>query len=143
MQISERMTPNKSVSNGRRLGRIMIVEDDALLSMMMEDMVRELGAEDVFVCNDHAAAARAARDADIDCGILDVFVRAAPTYDVADILGERGIPFIFCSGITQKELDERHRHRPFLSKPYSDNDLRDCLTRAMAAIEDRVTSAPG
>lgn len=132
MQITDCSPAQSSVRRAGRLGRIMIVEDDALLSMMMEDMIRELGADEVLVCNDHTAAISAAREADVTAAVLDVFVHGKPTYDVADSLAERGVAVMFCSGLTLNDIDDGHRHIPFLPKPYSDDELRDCLNRAIA-----------
>ena len=119
--------------DGDRLGSILIVEDDGLLSMMMEEMMRDLGAGSVRVCSDTGEALRVARNEHIDCAILDIYVHGISTYEVADVLSKRQIPFIFCSGIDASEVDARYRHRPFLAKPYGDHELRNCLTRAIAA----------
>ena len=68
----------------------------------------------------------------VDCAILDVTLHGGVTYAVADRLVERNIPFLFCSGLRASDLEERHQERPLLAKPYSDDDFRDCLARALA-----------
>lgn len=114
------------------LGAVLIVEDDALLSMMMEQLVREMGARQIVVAANPAEAARALADTRFDCAILDVLTRDGSTYAIADALSAKGTPFIFCSGVQAEELEERHRHRPLLGKPYRDSDLQVYLRNALA-----------
>jgi CheY-like chemotaxis protein len=108
----------------------MVLEDEGLLLITMEDMLRELGATEIHACTTTELALQTAREKPLDCAILDVRVRGDTTYQIADVLAERDIPFIFCSGVTVADLEERYRHRPFLSKPYDDEDLKQCLERA-------------
>ena len=70
-------------------------------------------------------------EASIDAAILDVNIRGGHTYAVADTLAERGIPFIFCSGYSDWALEERHRDRPRLSKPYSPQELEERLMQLL------------
>ena len=116
----------------QQLRSVLILEDESLVSITMEDLLRDLGAERVHSFNDHAQAAAHAQSADIDCAILDVMIRGRPSFEIADILDNRGIPFVFSSGVSLSEVDDRHRHRPFLSKPFSDDDLRESIGRALA-----------
>ena len=54
---------------------VLIVEDESLVAMMMEDLVRELGVRDVHICSDVQTALRLVCTADIDCAVLDLWVR--------------------------------------------------------------------
>src|SRR5689334_3844382 len=68
------------------IGSLLIIEDEGLVSMMIEDMVRQLGASDVRVCMDLETAAKEAETGELDCAVLDVRVRGGDTAPIADIL---------------------------------------------------------
>lgn len=114
------------------LRAVLVVEDDGLLSMMMEDLVREQGAIDVHVCREAAEALRVIEEHPLDYAVLDVTLHGTSTYEVADGLAARGIPFMFCTGLTAADIDERHRDRPLLAKPYGDADFKACLATTLA-----------
>lgn len=121
--------PNGDVS----LKSVLILEDEVLVSMMMEDLMREIGVENVHVHADAEAARDFAKSADLDCAVLDVLVRGGDSAEVADILLLRGIPFIFSTGSGVESLPERHRHLPLITKPFADDDLRVLLLDTVAA----------
>ncbi|HTJ55969.1 MAG TPA: hypothetical protein VL418_00195 [Devosiaceae bacterium] len=105
----------------------MILEDDGLLSLMLEDLAREQGATTIHACRDPEEALRLASAGSIDYAVLDVWLHGRVTYDVADALAARDIPFLFCTGLTSADIAARHRHRPLLQKPYGDADFKAVL----------------
>ena len=105
--------------------RVLVVEDEMTIVLMIEDTLLDIGAQVIGPASSLDAALRLARDAPIDAAILDVNIRGGNSYPVADILAERGIPFVFCSGYSDWALEERHRDRPRLTKPYSFKDLEN------------------
>jgi CheY-like chemotaxis protein len=109
------------------LRSILIVEEEVVLSVLLEDLVREMGATEVFVHADPDRALQVAAEAQLDCAVLDVHLGGRTSLAVADMLAERGVPFLFSSASRELEIDERHRHRPLLSKPFADADLRQQL----------------
>ena len=71
-----------------------------------------------------------------DFVILDVLtIDGEPDFSIADALASRGIPFIFCSGHHGDVIAERHRGKPFLSKPFGDADLREAFSRCHLSSE--------
>ncbi|HEX4298038.1 MAG TPA: response regulator [Devosia sp.] len=106
---------------------VLIVEDEALVAMMMEELVRELGVTDVHVCGDVASALELARLADIDCAVLDIRLRDGSSIEVADALAARGVPFMFSTGSDSEALEGRHAGRPFIGKPFRDDDFTTLL----------------
>lgn len=106
----------KRSAEGRR---VLVVEDEMTIAVMIEETLLSLGGEVVGPVARLDAALLLARTAGIDAAILDITIRGGKSYAVADILAERGIPFVFCSGYGDWALDERHRDRPKLTKPYS------------------------
>jgi len=114
-----------TISEGMR--SVLIVEDEGLLALMMEDLVRELGATEVHICADVASAAAVAETADIDCAVLDLRIRGGSSTVVADLLAEREIPFLYSTGSATEVLAPRHQSRPLISKPFSDDDFKRVL----------------
>lgn len=112
---------------------ILLVEDEGLVSMMVEELLREMGARDVHVHADLEGASATAEKAHLDCAVLDLKVRGGETTPIADILAERGIPFIFATGSDLDSLPERHRDRPLIIKPFSDDDFRLLLLDTWSA----------
>ena len=103
---------------------VLIVEDEMIVALLMEDLVRDLGVTDVHTCTDVASALEVVRNETIDCAILDLRVRDGNTLQVADALADAGIPFVFSSGSDVGALNERHARRPLISKPFLDDDLK-------------------
>jgi len=94
-----------------------------LVSMLLEDLLAELAFEPVgpFARLDEALAA--ARERDFEFAVLDVNLNGKETYSVADILIERGIPFVFATGYGKSGLPPRYRQCNVLSKPFRRDDL--------------------
>lgn len=110
------------IAKGRR---VLVVEDEMIIVLMIEETLLGLGAVVVGPVAGPEAALRLATEASIDAAILDINIKGGNSYAVADILAERGIPFVFCSGYSEWAVEERHRERPRLAKPYSTKDLED------------------
>lgn len=110
-----------------RPNSVLILEDEALVSLMLEDLVREMGVRviDVFAAASEALRAIAARPYDL--AVLDIVVRDGMSTAVADALDERGIPFLFSSASGPDALEPRHRDRPLVTKPFEDSVLRGHL----------------
>ena len=103
--------------------RVLVVEDEMTIALVIEESLIDLGVDIVGPAARLDAALQLARDEPIDAAILDVNIRGGNSYDVADVLEARGIPFVFCSGYNDWALAERHRNRPRLSKPYTSRAL--------------------
>jgi DNA-binding response OmpR family regulator len=111
---------NESLGDGPANPRILLAEDEALIAMDLAMELETRGAEIVGPVKDLAAALRAAASERLDGAILDVDLRGELVYPAAEILLDRGIPFVFHSGRSRWE-DTRMRFptAPALSKPSS------------------------
>jgi len=116
--------------------RVLIVEDEAMISMLIEDMVLDFGCEIVGPAARLDHALTLALQADIDIGLLDINVDGSVVFPVADVLRFRGIPFIFSTGYDFRSLPERFRECPTLSKPFSYDNFVDALRIALAGTSD-------
>ncbi len=110
----------------RRL-RILIVEDEMLVAMNIEDMLLELGHEVAGLASRLAPALALAREGRFEAAMLDVNLAGEPSFPVADILIERGIPFLFATGYGRQGIEERYRDRPILQKPFRAAELGAAL----------------
>lgn len=116
------------IAEGRR---VLVVEDEMTIALIVEEMLIDMGAQVVGPESRLDAALLLAGEAALDAAILDVNIRGGNSYPIADILAERGIPFLFCSGYNDWALEERHRARPRLTKPYSLKELEDVVIQLL------------
>lgn len=111
--------------------RLLIVEDEYLIRLLLEDMLVELGCSITAVAASLAEGKTHAASADIDLAILDVNIDGEQIFPAAEILKGRGIPFIFITGYGARGLPENYRNAPTLQKPFQMQDLKTTLARAL------------
>jgi CheY-like chemotaxis protein len=107
--------------------KVLVVEDEALVSMLVEDMLSDLGCTVIGPAAEIEEALRLAGSAEIDAALLDVNLGGRPVFPVADALKARGVPFAFASGYGEAGLSESHRGALVLQKPFREADLRRVL----------------
>jgi len=107
--------------------RVLLVEDEAMIAMLMEDMLGELGCDVVATVGQFDQAMAAAETADFDLAFLDVNLRGVPVYPVAQVLRTRGIPFAFVTGYGSAGIDPANAEAPILQKPFQSRDLAAIL----------------
>jgi len=112
--------------------RVLVVEDEALVAMMLEDMLESLGCEVVGVAARLDAARKQAQTARIDLATLDVNLGGQMSYPVAVILRSRGIPFVFATGYNSIALPAELSDAVVLVKPYSQHQLASALLRSLS-----------
>jgi CheY-like chemotaxis protein len=112
--------------------RILVVEDEAVIAMLVEDMVLDFGSEVVGPAAKMDEALRLASHAALDAAILDVNVSGAVVFPVADVLRSRGVPIIFATGYGSGGLPPRFQKDPALSKPFSFEALAEALHTVLA-----------
>ena len=113
---------------------MLLVEDSALVAMQVEHMLQAAGCVVVGPAARIAPALKLAGDESLDAAILDIDLHGTPSWDVADILAARGIPFLLATGFSSDEaLPERFRHLRRLLKPYSSGDFAEALETLLGA----------
>jgi CheY-like chemotaxis protein len=115
----------------RRL-RILIVEDEMLVAMNIEDMLLDLGHEVAGIASRLEPALALAREGEFDLAMLDVNLAGEPSFPVADILVDRGIPFLFATGYGAKGIPDAYSAHPVLQKPFRMADLSEILKSSTA-----------
>jgi CheY-like chemotaxis protein len=113
--------------------RLLVVEDEAMISMLVEDMLTELGHHVIAVAASLEEAASLAADAEFDAALLDVNLNGQTVDAVADTLARRGKPFIFTSGYGERAIPPAFKDRQLLPKPYELHRLSEALIRLMRA----------
>lgn len=117
--------------------RILVVEDEPALAMMIEDMLIDFGCQVVGPALRVPEARALARDEALDGALLDVNMGDGPSFDVARILAARQVPFCFATGYGDAGLLPEFAARPVLQKPFNHDRLRafllDCLGENAAA----------
>lgn len=113
--------------------RVLVVEDEMLVSMLLEDMLTDCGCEVVGPAADVDAALDLATSAQIDAAILDLNLGGRRSFPVAEALRDRGVPYAFASGYGESGLNEEHRNTPVLQKPFRQADLELALIRLTGA----------
>ncbi len=112
-------------TNGLAGCRILVVEDETVIAMMIEATLQDLGCVVVGPVSKLDAALPLARDEALDGAILDVTIRGGHVYPVAEQLLARIVPFVLASGYGEWALPETLRHQPRLAKPFTQEELEE------------------
>ena len=107
--------------------RVLVVEDEALVLMLLTDMVEESGAVVVGPASTVAEALELAQDADIEAALLDVNLNGQPVFPVAAALRARGVPFAFLTGYGRAGLPDEYADASVLQKPFQFDHLMERL----------------
>jgi CheY-like chemotaxis protein len=110
----------------RHAPRILIVEDELLIALMIEEMVRKLGYRVSAVAHTIAMAAGEFAKRNYDAVLLDINIGGRFYAETADRLVKDGIPFAFVTGYDYL-VDPRHEQIPIIQKPFVAAHLRAVL----------------
>ena len=114
---------NKLLS-GRRL---LVVEDEMLVLMMIEMMLDDLGCETVVVASTLEAALARVAESGFDIAMLDMNLGGADSHLVADALDAKQVPYLFCTGNASGDQRDHPRKRLVLRKPFQFDVLATAL----------------
>jgi CheY-like chemotaxis protein len=110
--------------------RVLLVEDEALVAMMIQECLTESGHSVIGPISRAADALQAAKEIDYDAAILDINLGDGMAYPVADIVAARGVPFVFVTGYEADTIDDRFSHIPILQKPIERQMLQGLFVAA-------------
>jgi len=111
---------------------ILVVEDEMMVLMNIEDVLRDHGCTRIASAGTVEEALAVLESESFDAGILDVNLNGKTSHPVADKLSDRGVPFVICTGYGQVALGNDYENRPVLTKPYPDDALVKALTQLLA-----------
>ena len=106
-----------------KLRRAFVVEDEVMVAMYVEDLLTELGYEVTEMATSLDQALPIATGTSFDFAVLDVNLDGRLSFPIADVLRERGVPFLFASGYGSKGMTNEYRANVRLQKPFSRADL--------------------
>jgi CheY-like chemotaxis protein len=109
--------------------RVLIVEDEALVAMLVEDALLDAGAEVIGPVATVTEALALLDSAVPDAAVLDLNLAGETSTPVADVLAQRGIPFVVATGYGAEGLPAGHASVPVLAKPYDPDELTTTLAR--------------
>jgi len=107
--------------------RVLVVEDEMTVAMLIEDMVGELSYEVAAVVSRLEDAMRLVDSDSFDLAMLDVHLNGETVFPFAAALEERDIPFLFATAYGPRGIPAEFRDRPVLQKPFGPAELRRAL----------------
>jgi CheY-like chemotaxis protein len=111
--------------------RVLVVEDESLVAMLLETMLEDMGCLTVGPASSVEEGLRLVGEEQMDAALLDVNVGGTPVFPVAEVLEARGIPLVFSTGYGEGGLPENWRGRPTVQKPFTEAVIRDALMQAL------------
>lgn len=109
--------------------RVLLVEDEGLVAMMLEDLLQDLGCEIAgSLASVDAALAWIEAGGSADLALLDVNLNGKPVFPVAEALNRQGVPFAFATGYGEGH-DPRFKDAPLLGKPIRQDRLEALIRR--------------
>ena len=111
--------------------RILIVEDEAIVAMLLEDFLCDLGCIVMAKATRLEEGLAQARHAALDIAVLDLNLGGKLSYPIAAALRDRGIPFLFASGYGAGGLTEEWRGTPLITKPFQQHQLEAALRKLL------------
>jgi CheY-like chemotaxis protein len=120
--------------------RVLVVEDDALVSLAIENLLEDLRCQVVGSYADLAAALDVAQKGDFDFGLLDINLRGATSFSIGDVLTTRKKPFILISGSGKEAVPSDRAGWPVCGKPFHEEDLARMMVEALRQKQEPATA---
>lgn len=111
--------------------RVLLVEDEGPVAMLLEDMLQDLGCSVAASAASVPEALRAISQNDFEFALLDVNLAGVKVDPVAEELARRGTPFAFASGYGKAGLRQDLQERPVVQKPFRLDELRQTIRLAL------------
>ncbi len=114
--------------------KVLLVEDEAIIAMLLEDMLGDLGHKVIATAGRMEQATRLAAELPIDLAIIDVNLNGEQTYSLASIFSDRGVPFIFATGYGVSGLKKEWANVPTLQKPFQEEELAKAISQVVRSV---------
>jgi len=111
--------------------KVLVVEDEMLVAMLIEDMLGDLGCTEITVVADIEAALQCIGKCMFDLATLDLNLNGTRSYPVADCLIDHHIPFAFSTGYAASVVRAGYGDSPILAKPYSPSQLESVIAELL------------
>ncbi len=113
--------------------RILVVEDELIILMMIEGWLSDLGCSAVTSAPSIDKALGLLAEQQFDVAMLDMNLGGSDSSAVAEALERHGVPFLYCTGNRASKEARSEFDRPVLRKPFSAEELAAALSRLMKA----------
>ena len=113
-----------SISN---LPRILIIEDEALIILMLEDFLTEAGFRTAGVATTLESAFSLIETIDFDAALLDANLAGVSSAPAALALSSREIPFLVVSGYATSQHNAAFAGGVHISKPFEPKALVEAI----------------
>ena len=111
---------------------VFLVEDEALIRMMIVEMLEELGHRVVAEAGSIQAAEPLARTSVFDLAVFDINIAGFNISPIAEIVAARGLPFIFVTGYGPAGRPVLFEDKPVLRKPFLISDFATFINSALS-----------
>ncbi|EKG38587.1 response regulator [Pseudomonas syringae] len=113
------------------LPKVLLVEDETMLAMLMEMMLEDLGFATAYHASTLNDGIEYARNGEYDLAILDINIIGGDSFPIAAAIADRGIPFMFCSGYGRLGIPDAWLNRRCVAKPFSAEQLSEALSELL------------
>lgn len=110
---------------------ILIIEDEMLISMMIEDMLADLGCESIAAASTIGQAIKLIDLKVFDAAMLDLNLNGMESYPIADALALRDVPYFFSTGNSLADVKDGYSDHDVLKKPFTFGQLSNMLSRSL------------
>ncbi|WP_291687033.1 response regulator [Bradyrhizobium sp.] len=117
--------------------RVLVVEDEMLVLIMIEDMLADLGCQSVTAAATVDKALALINTQVFDVALLDANLNGNDSHPVAEALSARGVPFVYSTGNTSQNIRDSCSDRPVLKKPFKYEELAAILAGLKLAPIER------
>jgi DNA-binding response OmpR family regulator len=112
--------------------RVLVVEDDYLVSLLLEDVLTSTGCVVLGPVPRLADALDVAAKEHCDVAVLDVNLAGESVYPVAAVLSERNVPLVFVTGYGYDAIPREYAGQPRIAKPFSAEQLSGAISRGLS-----------
>ena len=107
--------------------RVLVAEDEAMESLMIEALLIESGCIVVGPAGSTKEALALLERETVDCAVLDIKLVDGPSLPVAETLAARGIPFVVTTGYDAKAIHPAYNGAPVLTKVFLPEELIEAI----------------
>ena len=125
------MTDQPAVSARLKGLKVLVVEDQPIMAMTLEEMLRAIGCSVVWHASGVTDALAMMRSHRPDCAVVDLYLSGELAYPVARWLASEGIPFVFLKGYGRRTILGDWASWPAIQKPFSVRSLQAKLEAAL------------
>ena len=116
--------------------RVLVVEDESLVAMLLETILEDMGCTPVGpISTVEEALSVVAQETQLDAALLDVNVAGVHVFPVAQALKDKGVPFVFSTGYGEGGLPDEWRGQATIQKPFTEDAVQQALMKAMGVAQ--------